>query len=193
MLHLQSETSAQWVDLAVDNIDTILIDHAHCEKKAASTAINLIFRYPHRTELLRPLSEVAREELEHFELVLDYIEGRGQTFQRLSPSPYAGKLLTIMRPNEPDRLIDMLLCCAMIEARSCERMGLLADGLVGKHPDLARFYAGLLKSEARHHMLYVRLAHNYADENEIKKRLKSIALHEAEIISAAQFVPRMHN
>ena len=193
MLHLQSRTSEAWVEQAVDNIDTILLDHAHCEKKAASTAINLIFRYPHRTELLRPLSEVAREELEHFELVLDHIEARGNRFERLAPSAYAGKLLTVLRKTEPHRLVDMLLCCAMIEARSCERMGLLANALASQHPKLSELYAGLLKSEAHHHMLYVRLACHYDDESEVKKRLEFIALHESEIISELQSVPRMHN
>jgi len=191
MLHLYRETSTDWVALAVEHIDVILLDHAHCEKKAASTAINLLFRYPHRTELLRPLSEVAREELEHFELVLDHLDVRGIPFERLSPSPYAGKLLTIMRQEEPGRLVDMLLCCAMIEARSCERMGLLADALTD--PDLSALYRGLLESEARHHMLYIDLACLYDDEKTVRARLDIVAKHEAEIIFDPSSVPRMHN
>jgi tRNA-(ms[2]io[6]A)-hydroxylase len=191
MLQLQSATSPEWVKQAVQNIDVILLDHAHCEKKAASTALNLIFRYPHHTELVRALSEVAREELEHFELVLDHLEARGTTFERLAPSTYAGKLLTVMRSDEPHRLIDMLLCCAMIEARSCERMGLLGDALTD--PALSKLYQGLLASEARHHMLYIDLACHFAVESDVRKRLEFIAKHESGIISGESTVPRMHN
>ena len=136
-------------------------------------------------------SEVAREELEHFELVLDHLDERGIPFERLSPSPYAGKLLTIMRQEEPGRLVDMLLCCAMIEARSCERMGLLADALTD--PDLSALYRGLLESEARHHMLYIDLACLYDDEKTVRARLDIVAKHEAEIIFDPSSVPRMHN
>ena len=98
-------------------------DHAHCEK-AASTAINLIFRYPEYVQLLCPLSELAREELAHFELVLTHLEARKIPYTRLAPSPYAGKLMSIVRSGEPHRLVDVLLCCGAIEARSCERMKL---------------------------------------------------------------------
>ncbi len=191
MLNLSTETSAAWVDMAVENIDTILLDHAHCEKKAASTALTLIFRYPEYAQFLRPLSEVAREELEHFELVLDHIEARGGRFERLAPSPYAGKLLKVMREKEPDRMLDMLLCCAVLEARSCERMSLLAKSLTD--PDLVKLYSGLLASEARHHMLYVDLACTVIERGEVKKRLKTISLRESEILSEAPPVPRMHN
>jgi len=191
MLNLSSATSAEWVALAVENIDTILLDHAHCEKKAASTALTLIFRYPEFNQFLRPLSAVAREELEHFELVLGHLERRGGRFRRLAPSPYAGKLLKVMRESEPDRMIDMLLCCAVIEARSCERMSLLSKAL--RDPELVDLYSGLLASEARHHMLYVDLACSVVDRGEVKKRLKSISLRESEILSEAPAVPRMHN
>jgi len=191
MLQLQSTTSRHWVEQAVQNIDVILLDHAHCEKKAASTALSLIFRYPHHTHLVRALSEVAREELEHFELVLDHIEARGGQFERLAPSAYAGQLLTVMRTDEPDRLMDMLLCCAMIEARSCERMGLLADALTD--PALSALYRGLLESEARHHMLYIDLAREFGSENDVRKRLEFIAKHESQILSDGSSVPRMHN
>ena len=110
MLRLQSETAREWVDRVLGDVDTLLLDHAHCEKKAASTAIGLIFKYPEHSALVRPLSELAREELEHFELVLDHIERRGGRFRRLPPSPYAGRLLSAIRTSEPQRLIDTLIC-----------------------------------------------------------------------------------
>ena len=129
MLNLASETDAAWIDQARENIDEILVDHAHCEKKAASTAISLLFRYPEHGVLLQPLSELAREELEHFELVLEILRTRDVAFRRLRPSPYAGRLLEGIRPEEPLRAVDTLLCLALIEARSCERMKLLAENL----------------------------------------------------------------
>ena len=123
-------------------MDEVLLDHAHCEKKAASTAINLIFRYPNHPRLMLPLSELAREELEHFEQVVLILRQRGLEFERQKPSPYAGRLMTQIRTHEPGRLLDMLLCCALIEARSCERMQLLAEGL--DDPSLVDLYRSLL-------------------------------------------------
>ena len=178
-----------WVLLR--ELDELLIDHAHCEKKAASTALGLIFRYPQYPMLMRPLSEVAREELEHFELVLTCLEERGFQFVRQRPSPYAGRLMKIMRPNEDERLLDTLLCSAMIEARSCERMQILADGL--EDTELAQMYRSLLASEARHHGLYVRLAEKIFDSKVVFERLDVVAEHEAAILKLPSFGPRMHS
>lgn len=191
MLHLAARTQAGWAGRAIEHMDEILLDHAHLEKKAASTALTLIFRYPDRTQLLRPLSELAREELEHFEQVLEQMDARGVPYDRLKPSPYAGKLRKIERKTEPDRLIDTLLCCSLIEARSCERMRLLSEAL----PDgpLRALYAGLLACEARHHMLYVDLAATVAEESVVKARLEEIAAHEAEVIRSLPTEPRLHN
>ncbi len=192
MLHLRSRTAPAWGTWAAKHIDTILVDHAHCEKKAASTALGLLFRYPDRAPLLRPLSELAREELEHFELVLEHLAARGVAFDRLRPSPYAGKLMAVVRPDEPRRLLDTLLCCAVIEARSCERMQLLADAL-GAEPALADLYRGLLASEARHHALYVDLARQLFPGDDVCARLNAVCEHEAEVLASAPPVPRMHN
>lgn len=173
------------------DLDEFLLDHAHCEKKAASTALSLIFRYPEFTCLIRPLTEVAREELEHFELLLTLIEGRGQKFRRLSPSPYAGRLLSKLRSDNLEKLVDTLLCCALIEARSCERMRLLSQHLTD--PDLRAFYGDLLESEARHFTLYVGLARAVAPNADITSRLNELANWESEVILSAPPVPRMHN
>ena len=191
MLRLASKTDPNWVQSVESNLPDLLLDHAHCEKKAASTAISLIFRYPEFTEMLKPLSEIAREELEHFELMLDLLQQRGETFRKLSPSPYAGRLLTKIRTKETERLIDTLLCCALIEARSCERMTLLAQHL--SCSELRKFYAELLESEARHFTIYVKLARALASEDEVSRRLDELAKWEAEVISTAPAVPRMHN
>ena len=193
MLRLQSNTSPQWVEQALSNLDVLLIDHAHCEKKAASTAINLIFRYPEHSILLTPLSELAREELEHFELVLEIIRARGDEYRRLKPSAYAGKLMTAVRREEPYKLLDMLICCALIEARSCERMKLLSEALIERDPDLSELYRSLLASEARHHSLYLDLASNIFDADQVRERLQELSEHESGILAIPDQELRMHS
>ena len=193
MLRLQSATPQEWTDRAVTEIEELLIDHAHCEKKAASTAINLIFRYPEYAQLLKPLSALAREELEHFELVLDELRSRGCEYRRLKPSSYAGKLITAVRKDEPYKLLDTLLCCALIEARSCERMKLLSEAFKPVDEGLAELYRSLLASEARHHSLYVDLALDFAPQAEVMSRLQELAIHESTILQERGPELRMHS
>ena len=191
MLNLASETERAWVDRASLQMEEVLVDHAHCEKKAASTAIRLLFRYPHLEPLQIPLARLAREELAHFETVLGHLSRLGMTFQRQKASPYAGELLAAVRTREPDRLLDTLLCLALIEARSCERMKLLAEHL--DDPELRDLYRGLLASEARHHRSYVTLAQEIAGDHNISERLRTLAEHEAEVLSRMpKHLPRMH-
>lgn len=191
MLRLAYETPAEWARRAARDIDVVLLDHCHLEKKAASTALTLIFRYPEHPVLARPLSELAREELEHFEQVLGQLERRGIPYARIRPAPYAGKLLSVVRADEPERLLDTLLCCAFIEARSCERMQLLAGAL--DDPELRAMYDGLLASEARHHALYVRLAREVFGRPAVEERLGVVAAHEAEVVASGPREPRLHN
>jgi len=190
MLGLARPTSPDWVTRAVARLDEVLIDHAHCEKKAASTAVSLLFRYPERAAMLPVLSALAREELAHFELVLDLLARRGVTYGRLTPSPYATELLAAIRSEEPARLLDTLLCLSLIEARSCERMRLLADAVTDH--ELSAFYRGLLASEARHHQQYVDLALTLAPDAQVRARLRELALHEAAVLEAAPALARMH-
>lgn len=190
MLSLASETPAIWVDQISPHLDEILLDHAHCEKKAASTAIALLFRYPHIDGLLRPLSALAREELEHFEQVLDHLAARRVAFRRLTPSGYAAGLRVACRREEPANLLDTLLCCALIEARSCERMKLLSENL--PDPALGAFYGALLASEARHFSAYHEIAEQVAPRAEVRARLTELARHEAEVLDAAPFEARLH-
>jgi len=189
VLGLASATPKAWAVAHLDQMDEILLDHAHCEKKAASTALSLIFRYPHLPELMRPLSELAREELRHFELCLDLLAERGVAFRRIRPSLYASRLREACRQTEPERLMDTLLCCSLIEARSCERMKLLSEVLPEK---LATFYRGLLASEARHHTLYVRLARQYFDAEVVEQRLVELAQHEAKVLIEPSEDVRLH-
>lgn len=197
MLRLKSATDPAWIARALADLDEILVDHAHCEKKAASMALTLLFRYPHHAAMLRPLSALAREELEHFEQVLDHIEARGGQFRKIGAGAYGSALMQIVRKGEPERLLDTLLCCAVIEARSCERMKLLADALrdppVGDpEPALADLYAGLLASEARHHALYVDLADQLFDRATVRARLDEITAHEAAVLTTIPPMARMH-
>ena len=172
-------------------MDVILLDHAHCEKKAASTALNLIFRYQYRPELMLPLSELAREELRHFELVVKLINERGGSFEKLQPSTYGGDLYKVIRMDEPNRFVDTMICCAFIEARSCERMKLLSEGL--EDPQLARMYSSLLASEARHHQTYLDLAATQVSEEEVYARLDQIGEHEARVLETPGPEIRLHS
>jgi tRNA-(ms[2]io[6]A)-hydroxylase len=192
MLHLAKATDPSWATRALANLGEILLDHAHCEKKAASTAVSLLFRYPERPALAVPLARLAREELAHFEEVLDAMRARGLEFRRQPPSPYAARLMSAVRTHEPARLLDTLLCCALIEARSCERMQLLAGAL--DDPGLARLYRGLLACEARHFDTYVDLARALAlvPEAELQARLAELAAHEAAVLEDPPGAPRLH-
>jgi len=191
MLHLQSETDPAWVSAALAGVETILLDHAHCEKKAASTAMGLIFRYQDRYPLMRPLSELAREELEHFELMLDVLEARDIPFERMHPSPYAGRLMKAVRSEEPLRLLDTLIACAFIEARSCERMKLLSQAL--PDPELAALYKSLLASEARHNTTYIDLARGFFPEEDVRERIVAIGAREAAVILKGAPELRLHS
>jgi tRNA-(ms[2]io[6]A)-hydroxylase len=176
-------------------LDEVLLDHAHCEKKAAGTALGLLFRYPDHPALLVPLTRLAREELAHFEEVLAHLQRRGGAFRKQLPSPYAPRLLAAVRKAEPLRRLDTLLCCALIEARSCERLGLLARALEPVDAELAALYHGLLASEARHFDSYVDLARATTPvaETELRGRLAELAAHEHEVLRTSPPEPRLHN
>lgn len=154
-------TPRAWIDRAVTQVDVLLIDHANCEKKAASTALNLLFRYTDRPELLAAMSQLAREELLHFEQVVGIMRQRGIAYRQVTAARYAAQLFAEARREEPGKLVDTLIIGAFIEARSCERFAALAPFL---DEDLARYYRFLLKSEERHYTDYLDLARMYAGE-----------------------------
>jgi tRNA 2-(methylsulfanyl)-N6-isopentenyladenosine37 hydroxylase len=191
MLSLKSATSPRWLEQVMPHLDLLLIDHAHCEKKAAGTAMNLIFAYVDRVELCRELSDIVDEELEHFRMVLDLLEARGVRFRRLTPSNYGRQLNELVSKQEPQKAIDRLLIAGLIEARSCERFGLLREQL----PDraLAKFYDELFESEARHHSTYVKLAKLFGRDELVHARLEELAAAEADIIAHGDEQPRMHS
>jgi tRNA 2-(methylsulfanyl)-N6-isopentenyladenosine37 hydroxylase len=188
---LQQPTAFAWVEQALANLDTVLLDHSHCERKAAGVALNLMFRYPSSVKLVRQLTAIAQEELQHFEQVNQILENRGVALAPLAPPPYGARLNKQIRPQEPDRLLDTLLVCGLIEARSHERLGLLATHC----PDakLAAFYRGLMASEARHYGIYWTLADTYFDRAIVTQRLEALALVESEILSTLHPEPRIHS
>jgi len=186
---LACRTPGQWVENALENQDIMLIDHAHCEKKAAMTAINNIHRYPDDNELLNKMSRLAREELRHFEQVLKFIKKRGLKYGQLSASRYASGLREHARKAEPDKLVDILIIGAFIEARSCERFAKLAPHL---DEELKDFYQSLLKSEARHYQDYLKLASKYAGES-IDDRVQFFREKEAELILEPDTEFRFHS
>jgi tRNA 2-(methylsulfanyl)-N6-isopentenyladenosine37 hydroxylase len=186
---LPCATPQAWIDWALQHPDILLIDHAHCEKKAASTALNLMFRYVDRPELLDALSQLAREELLHFEQVLQLMRQRDVQYDHLSPSRYAASLRKHMRHDEPGKLVDVLIIGALIEARSCERFAALAP-FVDK--ELGRYYRFLLKSESRHFEDYLRLAELYAGED-ISARVAEFVALEKELIETPDTEFRFHS
>ena len=193
MLNLQTESRQRWLDQVDRNLPQILIDHAHCEKKAAACAMNLILAYVEKTELCRELSTIVVEELEHFQLVLDLLPARGIHFCRQQPGGYGRQLNDLVRRDEPQRAIDRLLVASLIEARSCERFDLLRQHIADRDPELSEFYGSLFESEARHHTTYVRMAKFFGSENEVRERLEELSALESEIISRGDPLPRMHS
>jgi tRNA 2-(methylsulfanyl)-N6-isopentenyladenosine37 hydroxylase len=186
---LLAPTPAGWVDAAVERWPELLLDHANCEKKAASSALALIFTYPEDRALGRVLSRLAREELRHFEQVQSLIQSLGVPFRRLEPGRYAAGLRAALARAEPGRKLDLLLAGALIEARSCERFRLLAPRLSGA---LGKLYGELERAESRHFGEYLELA-RLAAQAEWRPRLAVLARREAELATAPDTALRFHS
>ncbi len=188
---LKQPTRWEWVEQALTHLNTILLDHSHCERKAAGVALNLMFRYPSNTKLVRELTAIAREELEHFELVNQWLERRGIPLGPLSSPPYGTGLKALIRKDEPQRLLDSLLVSGLIEARSHERLGLLATHCPDR--ELAEFYRSLMASEARHYGIYWVLADTYFERDVVKERLEVLTVKESELLATLHPEPRIHS
>lgn len=186
---LPCRTPQKWIENALANQDLLLIDHAHCEKKAASTALSLMYRYVDNSDLLNKMSRLAREELRHFEQVLAIMNKRGVEYGHLTPARYAAGLRQAVRAEDPGRLVDVLIVGAIIEARSCERFAALAPFLDDK---LADFYNSLLKSEARHYQDYLKLAMQ-ANGGPVDERVGEFLAIEKELIEAPDSEFRFHS
>ncbi len=187
---LPCPTPDAWVEWALQNPELLLIDHANCEKKAASTALQLMYRYVEHHQLLNKLSRLAREELRHFEQVIAIMHRRGVTYRQISAARYAAGLRRKLRSHEPGKLVDTLIVGALIEARSCERFAALAPRL---DAELADFYHSLLKSESRHFGDYLKLAVSLSSREEVDRRVGMFTEIEAELIQSPDREFRFHS
>lgn len=190
MLTLRTSTPPAWLAAVVANVDTFLVDHAACERKASATGMAFVVRYPDRPALLEPMIELAREELEHFHRVYELIAARGLQLAPDTPDPYVSALHRWVRTGRDTRLLDRLVLGGVVEARGCERFGLLAEGL--PDPDLRSFYADLTRSEARHAGLFVRLAREHFPPDEVRTRLDDLLELEARVIADLEIRPALH-
>jgi tRNA-(ms[2]io[6]A)-hydroxylase len=202
MLCLTRPTSERWVEVAVANLDAVLVDHAHCEMKAASNALSLAVRAAHAPGVVTELVSLAEEELAHFRRVFGELEKRGVALGPPPPDEYAAELRKVVRahrdpraPSETNALIDRLLVAALIEARSCERFKLLSEALTrAGRSDLAPLYQELLAAEARHFRTFVDLAKKVAepDAARVEARLCEVARLEGELASRLEGAPAIH-
>ena len=190
MLCLKVPSQPRWIENAQVDLHKIMVDHAHCEKKAAVNGMALINRYPERDLLVRKMFDLVDEEMEHFRYVYDMIKERGGTLKRDPGDPYAQALHKLIRKNEPERMLDHLLVAALIEARSCERFRILSEHIPDE--ELATFYASLLASEAGHYRIFCDIAREYYPEEEVRTRLDELADLEAEIVQNLTNEPMMH-
>ncbi len=188
---LINKTSENWINLAISNPMEILLDHAHCERKAAGVALQLMFRYVSEPGLSEVLSPLAREELEHFERVLSILKSRGKKLQKLASPPYGAILAKNISKDEPTRMLDSFLVAGLIEARSHERMKLLS--MYSPDVELRNLYDDLLKSEARHFGIYWKLANERFDRKIFTSRLGELARVESEALVEMYQEPRMHS
>ncbi len=186
---LPCRTPEAWIHWAMADLETLLIDHALCEHKAAATALSLMFRYCEFDALQGQMSRLAREELVHFEQVRKIIKSRGLSYRYQSPSRYAGSLFKLCASHEPQRLVDRLIVGAFVEARSCERFHALLPYL---DAELAKFYQGLLASEARHFENYLKLAQQVQPEG-LQERIADFRQLEQQLIESPDQEMRFHS
>ena len=187
---LPCQTPDKWLENALDNPVLMLIDHANCEKKAASTALNLIYRYIDNFELMNKMSKLAREEMRHFEQVIGIMKRRNIAYQHVSASRYAASLRDLARTDDPGKLIDVLIIGAFIEARSCERFARLAPYL---DSELEQFYTSLLKSEGRHYQDYLGLAKKASKDESLGDRIAMFAEAEKQLVEQPDTEFRFHS
>ncbi len=189
---LREPSDPRWLPLALEHFNEVLVDHAHCEKKAAANALSMLQAYPELPGLPAQMARLAREESAHLAKVLDLMAARGLTLGRDAGDPYAQGLQKAIRTSHEGRKVDRLLVAAIIEARSCERLSLLAEGL--EDPMLRRFYGELAQSEDGHQSLFYRLAVTAAggDEASLRARLDELLIHEAEVLKQVGLRPAIH-
>ena len=191
MLCLLNNTRPEWVDIAAADIDTLLIDHAHCEKKAAYNALTMIQNYPEHEDIVKEMIIILKEEWDHFERVYERIRNKGLILLKDSGNEYAKQLSKHIRKHEPEKMLDLLLIDGLIEARSCERFSLLAKS-ESISQDLRDFYQELFASEAGHYRTFTDLARKYFPADIVKQRMHELAMIEAKIMDTLGHQPTMH-
>ncbi len=187
---LGCRTPDAWVQAALADQETLLLDHKNCEFKAASTALSLIAKYHGHVDLINMMSRLAREELVHHEQVMRLLKKRKIELRQLHASRYASGLRKVVRSHEPVKLVDTLVVGAFIEARSCERFEALVPHL---DEELGKFYFGLLKSEARHFQGYLKLAHQYGEARDIAQVIERLRAAEQTLIESPDVEFRFHS
>ena len=187
---LASQSSPRWAAYCTEHLDEVMADHAHCEKKAAAAALSLIHDYPQHTRLVRQMAALACEEMRHFRQVHRLIVAQRRVLTPDRGDPYVKALRQHVRHAQGPRLLDRLLICALIEARSCERLGLLGAAL--QPPTLSQFYTTLAVREAGHAKLFMQLACHLGDAASARSRLGSLRLIEADLVQRLPLAPRIH-
>jgi tRNA-(ms[2]io[6]A)-hydroxylase len=190
MLLFREKIPADWLPRVLANLPAVLVDHAHLERKAATTALNLE-KYRDLYGRVEELNAIAIEELQHFQLVLDLLKKRGIPFTQPFPSRWISGLMRSVRNGQREQVIDHLMCCALIEGRSCEKFQVLANELKTIDPDLAQFYASLVESEGNHYATYILMA-RAIDDAETDRRLAYYLDLDAQLIREPNPYPMLH-
>lgn len=190
MLLWREQLPADWLPKVLGNLPAVLVDHAHLERKAATSALNLE-KYRDLYGRVGELNAIAIEELQHFQLVLALLRRRGIPFGQPHPSAWIAGMMRAVRHGIRHQAIDHLICCSLIEGRSCEKFQILAGALAETDPELARFYAGLVESEGNHYATYILMA-RAIDEAETDRRLDFFLELDAELIRAPNPAPILH-
>jgi tRNA-(ms[2]io[6]A)-hydroxylase len=190
MLRLRTKTPSQWTDVVLGDFDAFLVEHAACERKASATALKLVSHYSDRTTLVRELIPFAQEELEHYAQVMEIILDRGLATRPDEKDPYVGALMRLIKRGPEQYFLDRLLILGIVEARGCERFGMVADAL--EPGPLKDFYTHITRSEARHHGLFVRLGKEYFPDEVVQTRLDELLEAEARIVEDLPLRPAVH-
>ena len=192
MLDLRAPTASGWLDAVLGDFDAFLLDHAACERKASATGMSFVVKYPDRRELIEPMIEFAREELEHFHRVVRVASARKLILTADYKDDYVNGLRSRMRPHGDELFLDRLLVAGVVEARGCERLALVAKALADDDPELAALYVDLTRAESRHHALFFRLARIWFDERTVQSRADELLDYEAELCARLPHLPRVH-
>ncbi len=190
MITLQAASSPAWLNTVLADFDAFLLDHAAAERKASALALSLITHYPDRSQLVAAMMDLAREELEHFHQVYLRVAERGLTLGPDGTDPYVGAMRGEIRSGSDEYFLDRLLICGIVEARGCERFGMIAEALVD--PSLQSFYGEIAASEARHQALFVELARTYFSRASVDERLDALVDAEAKILQGLTIRPALH-